>query len=102
MKLTINERIILFGLLPKEGSFSTLRILREAKEALELTKKERKDWEVVMHPNGAVQWNSDKAKEVNINCNDVLDIAEAALIKLDKEEKLTENHISLYEKIVVK
>ena len=101
MKLTINERIVLFELLPKEGSFSTLKILREAREALELTPKERKDWEVQITPQGAIQWNPKKAKAVEVNMKDVQDIAKAALEKLDKDEKLADQHVTLYEKIVL-
>uniref|UniRef100_A0A6M3KFR6 Uncharacterized protein n=1 Tax=viral metagenome TaxID=1070528 RepID=A0A6M3KFR6_9ZZZZ len=42
MKLSVMERINILGLLPEKGSYSNLKLLRVAKEALSFTESENK------------------------------------------------------------
>ena len=42
MKLNVLERIVLLNILPQQGSFSNLKLLRVAKEALSFTEEENK------------------------------------------------------------
>lgn len=103
VKLNLFERIVIMALLPVEGSFTTLKIVRDLQMELAPDEEEYKlaglqdleggginarDW-------GAVEEKEiifgDKAKEIIVN----------ALIKLDEGEKLRQEHFSVYEKFVL-
>jgi hypothetical protein len=102
IKLDIMERVVLFNLLPKEGNFMTLKTLRQAKEKIGLDPKEIKDAKVKQNvENGTLTWDADKDphKEIEIN-RDVKKIIVDALEKLDKDGKLNDQHITLFEKFV--
>jgi len=129
LKLTVYERIVLQNILPQEGDFITLKLVRKLKEALAFSEKEiaeinfRSHWKcpkcgkveisaempkcpdcgIYMIPAGSVTWDETKAKKV---VKDVfmgakmLALCESTLKKLSDEGKLTEQHMSLYEKFV--
>lgn len=103
VKLNLFERIVIMALLPVEGSFTTLKIVRDLQMELAPNEEEyklaglqdleggginAKDW-------GAVEEKEivfgDKAKEIIVN----------ALKKLDDSEKLRQEHFSVYEKFVL-
>ena len=102
MKLTVIERVSLLGVLPTEGNFVTLKIVRQMRESLSFTEDEiktlslRQDGDQIMWnalaetPGGTEIAIGEKAKEI---------IAES-LKKLDQQGKLTEQLISVYEKFV--
>ena len=46
-KVTLSDRFALLGILPAEGSFATLKIVRQLREQLSLTEKEIKAHKVV-------------------------------------------------------
>ena len=108
MKLTLSERIILLGILPAEGDFTTLGILRNLRENLSLTEEENKEHEVMVIPNpkndgsATYQWKPESAKiEFEIEIGDkAKSIVKEQLLKLDKEKKMLPQHMSLYEKFV--
>jgi len=108
MKLTVEERLILLGTLPREGDFTTLKIVRKLRESLSFTEEEHKALGFVQEENedpqkNRVKWNQagvDAAvlyAEIDVSPKSVALVA-AALEKLNKEKKLTEQHFSLYEK----
>jgi len=129
MKLTVLERIMLQNILPKEGDFITLKLVRKLRESLAFSEKEIagvefkthwkcpqcqkggmsteiaecKDCGIYMRPSGEVTWDDDKAKKV---VKDVfmgakmLVLCESTLKKLSDEKKLTDQHMSLYGKFV--
>jgi hypothetical protein len=101
MKLDVQERIVLVGLLPAQGDITTIKQLRELREALAFTDKETKALGLVQSE-GQIRWNPDhkvKAKEINIG--EVLHGVIVELLKdADKEKKLTEGHIPLWDKFV--
>jgi len=102
VKLDIMERVVLFNLLPKEGNFMTLKVLRQAKEKIGLDPKELKDCKVKQDPEkGTLTWDADKDphKEIEFN-REVKKIIVDTLEKMDKDGKLSDQHISLYEKFV--
>jgi len=103
VKLNLFERLIVLALLPQEGSFATLKIVRDLQMELAPTEEEyklaglqdleggginAKDWGAV--PEKEIIFG-DKAKEIIVN----------ALIKLDEDEKLRQEHFSVYEKFVL-
>jgi len=100
MKLTVLERFTGLQILPQEGDFVTLKIMRKLKEALAMSEKELVEFEIKQEGN-QVLWNKKGEEEREIKIGEkATDLIVDALTKLDKEKKLTENHFSLYEKFV--
>jgi hypothetical protein len=114
MQLTVFERLTLLNILPREGNFLTLKILREMRENLSFSEEEHKmlqfknagdkvkeDSDEVV-PEGKVLWNmaGDVVKDVGFG-EKATDIIVERLKTLDKEKKLTDAHFSLYEKFVL-
>jgi len=129
VKLEVFERLVLMNILPKEGDFITLKLVRKLREALAFNEKEiaeinfRNHWscpkcqkveiagempkcpdcDIYMQLGGQVTWDDDKAKKV---VKDVfmgakmLVLCESTLKKLSDESKLTDQHMSLYAKFV--
>jgi len=104
VKLNLFERLVCMALLPAEGSFVTLKIVRELQMELapteeEIALAEVKD-DLLTGGVTAKNWNAVEDKEIVFG-----DIAKAlivsALKKLDEAEKLTQQHFSLYEKFVI-
>lgn len=100
MKLNVFERLMLLSILPQEGNFVTLKVLRELKSNLGLSEKELKEFEVKQE-NDQVIWNTKGNEELEIEIGEkATDIVIEALKQLDKDKKLTEQYFSLYEKFV--
>ena len=130
IKLTIVERLKLLECLPKEGTFADLKILRKLKETLSFDEAEHKEfgielvWEcpdcknrvasttqpkcsehdeaVLMTPTTVLTWKPEASvieKEVFLGSR-AKELTGDALKKLDNASKLTESHISIYEKFV--
>jgi hypothetical protein len=102
MELTVLERLILLSVLPKEGDFTTLKIVRKLREDLSFTEEEHAKLNFQTQENGGVAWKmeGDIPREIKIG-EKASDIIVEVLKKLNTEKKLTENHFSLYEKFVV-
>lgn len=102
MKLTVLERITTLNILPPEGNFLTLKIVRKLREALSFTEEELKTFEIVQEGH-RITWNStaDTSGGTEIPIGEkATDLIVTALKKLDQEGKLTEQHVSLYEKFI--
>lgn len=103
MKLCVRERLVLLSIVPTEGNFITLKIVRKLREKLSFSEEEVKAFEFV-EANGQVVWNTkneNERGELEISFGEkAIDLIIEALKKLDKEGKLTDNHFSLYEKFV--
>ena len=136
MELSVLERILLSSMLPAEGSFANLKLLRVARENLSFTEDENRLLGFKNNENGTVTWNQDEIidtetgkvadgsvgkEELQKRFNEnpgryartpvvapsdikvgdvVLKLVVKAMTKLDKEEKLTESHFSLYERLM--
>jgi len=100
MKLNVLERLTLLGILPKEGNFVTLKVLRSLKENLGLSEEELKKFEVTQDGE-RIAWNEKGNEEIEIEIGEkATDIIVEALKNLDKDKKLVEQHFSIYEKFV--
>jgi hypothetical protein len=105
MKLNVNERFAILGLLPKEGNFLTLKIIREQKELLSFSDDEVKEYEFTVNGDN-VNWNIEKEKkeigekDIKIT-NTCKDIIIAKLKELDQKNKLAENYFTIYEKFIM-
>ncbi|KKN22565.1 hypothetical protein LCGC14_0913680 [marine sediment metagenome] len=100
MKLSVQDRLVLLNCLPTEGDFTMLRIVRELRESLSFSEADHTEFELKVD-DGHVGWNPQKAvdKEVEIGGKGTAIIVKA-LGQLDTEKKLTENHLSVYEKFM--
>ena len=104
-KLSVVERIVLLNLLPKEGNFNTLKLIRVARESLsfndienqKLKFKQNGD-QVVWDVQGAIDIDAHFETEIGETANQLI-VDE--LTKLDKEGKLTDETFSLYEKFMI-
>lgn len=102
MELNLLERMKLLEVLPKEGNFLTLKIVRDLQSQLSPSEKEHKQYKIETRGN-QVLWNEkgkefkkmeigDKAKEVIVG----------VLREMDKKGKLTFELCRVYEKYVDK
>jgi len=101
MKLSVMERLMIASTcLPDAGDIIFLRVRSGLVSKLGLTAEEIKHYKVVDAGEGRAGWDDTiEPKEKEIALNEV----ETGLItdgvnRLNKEQKLTPNHITLYEK----
>ena len=108
MLLTLHERFAIPTLLPEQGNFLMMKRLRELREALPPTEAEQEEFgfEEVLddsgEPTGRVRWKkeaNDVEREVEIG-ESMTDLITKTLKKLDEQEKLGPQHVSLYKKFV--
>ena len=101
MELGVFERLILLNILPGEGDFTTLKIVRKMRESLSFTEEEHKALEFKQEDEGRVLWKqkADKPKEISIG-EKATDIIVGVLKKLNDDKKLQDQHYSLYEKFI--
>jgi hypothetical protein len=104
MKLSIGERYILGELLPKEGSFKTLKILRNLREALSYSEEDIKTYKMTEEPDTAggitLRWDvtvPDAEIEIGAQANAII---VESLAKLDAAGKITNREFGLYEKFI--
>ena len=99
ISLNVLERLLLLNLLPKEGSLVNLKLIRVAREALSFTEEENEQLKFKQEGD-QLRWNEAVGeKEFNLGAV-VTKLAVEGLKELDKKEKLTEGHVSLYDKLV--
>ena len=100
-KLNVIERLSILQILPKENNFSTLKLIRDLNNKIGMSADELKKFGVVQTKEGQVKWNSEGVKEIEIELKEKeSDLIVEALKELDKEKKLSQVHLSLYEKFV--
>lgn len=102
MELSVGERLVLLSVLPVEGDFVTLKIVRDLRGDLSFSEEELKELGIVQSE-GMVQWADGKntTKDVPIG-EKATDIIGDALKKLNEAKILREEHIPLYEKFIEK
>ena len=102
MELSIEERLKLAMIIPREGNIATIKIVRELREALSFTEEEHEAFDLVIKlEEGRVEWDREKAVDVDIPLGpQAMKVIVEALEKLNKDGKLTEQHISLYDKFI--
>ena len=102
MKLNTLERLVLLNILPREGTITTIKIVRELREALSFSEEEHAALKFEKLEDGGMQWvvEADKDKELTIGPRAHTLVAET-LERMDKEAKLVEDHLSLCEKFVL-
>lgn len=104
MKLTVAERIIIGNILPSEGNFVTLRVIRDLRNNLSFSDEELAKLSFKGDGNSKIFWDSVAEqemgpKEVEIG-QAALGIIRDALLKLDREGRLTEQMLDVYERFL--
>jgi len=102
MKLNLNlaERINLMAILPAEGNFITLKVIRELKANLGVKDKEFKTFEIIQKDN-QITWNEKGNEELEFEFGEkATDIIIEQLEKLDRTKKLEDKDFSLFQKFV--
>ena len=101
VELSVLERILLLNLLPREGDFKSLKIVRNLKEDLGFSEDELKALEFKQEGTQTMwRTEADAPKDIPIGEFAHALIADT-LRELDKNKKLNEQIMSLYEKFVV-
>ena len=97
-KLGVKDRLMLLGVLPAEGALATIRIVNELRLALAMNEAEYADLQVI-EGDGQLNWNQaaeaaagPRAIEIGAKGQEII---RKALGKLDKDEKLAADHISI-------
>lgn len=100
MVLTVLERLLILGLLPGEGGIIEMRLKKVIGEKIGLTSDEIVRYEV--KEDGAnVRWNNEVEQTSSIELNEAeVGMIRDSLVKLDREKKLNDGHITLYDKFV--
>jgi len=128
MQLNVLERLALLEVVPKEGDFVTLKLVRKLRESLAFSEAEIKEINFInnwkcpqcqkqttspdsprcecgsyMVGTGSMTWDAEKGEKVlkEIHMGEkMMTMCVDALKKLDSEKKLTESYFSLYEKVI--
>lgn len=103
VKLNLYERVVVMSLLPKEGNFITLKIIRDLQMELAPSEEEAAIAGLEDLPGGGVKaknWFLVVEKEIVFG-DIALGLVVSALKKLDETEKLLNDHFSIYEKFII-
>lgn len=108
MILNVLERLVLLNLLPKEGDFTTLKLVRVAREDLSFNDIENQKLKFTQakgpDDKGQVTWNMEAAKEMSKREFQIGEVMTIKIVdelkKLNDGGKLTDEHFTLYEKFV--
>jgi len=100
MELSVLERLVLLAILPKEGNFTTLKLVRKLREELSFSEEEHKTLGFVQE-GGQVKWNENPSIRKDLQIGEKMsDLIANTLKKLSDESKLRDEHFTLYEKFV--
>lgn len=100
MELSVLDRIVLQNLLPKEGNFANLKLLRIARESLSFNEEENKALAFRQEAE-KLFWNENTVEPKEIAIGEVVtQLIAKELKRLDESNKLQQEHLSVYEKFL--
>jgi hypothetical protein len=100
MQLEVMERLVLLSILPREGNFTTLRLIRKLREDLSFSEEEHKLLGFIQEGD-RVKWNLQAKVDKDFELGDVVkEVIVNQLKKLDGENKLSDDSFTLYEKFI--
>jgi hypothetical protein len=103
VNLTLRERIILLGVLQKEGDVLTQRIIRALRDRLGVSDEDWKTYSITTVPEipGAVKWDVTKDTGVEYELGDKsVDVIKQSLLEMDKQKKVNDEMLSLFDKFI--
>jgi len=103
MKLSVTDRVLLLGILPREGNVIDMNTAQNVRNATQFSIEELDGLEMVQM-NPGMQWNAEVAneigeKEVVVGVSGA-ELVKKTLVKLSDEEKLPMDALPLYRKFV--
>jgi hypothetical protein len=99
MKLTVNDRLILLGVIPLQGDFTTLKIIRNMRDELSFSEEEHK--KLNFRQEGEMMFWEEGLEDKEVNFGEkATDIIIDAFKKLNEQKKLRIEQMELYEKFV--
>ncbi len=100
MLLDVKHRLLLMNILPDNGNYDTLKIVREQQEHLGISGEEHKRLKM-KREGDLIQWDESKDEPVEIEIGEVAGhIIKRELTRLDSEGLLQMEFLSLYEHFV--
>ncbi len=100
MLLTIKYRLLLMNILPDNGNYDTLKIVRKQQELLGISEEEHKRLNV-RREGDLIQWDESQDEPVEIEIGEVAGhIIKRELTRLDSEGQLQMEFLPLYEYFV--
>ena len=101
VKLNVLERITLRGILPKDENYLTYKMISDLKTNLSFSPAEWKKYGLETLPDGRASWKNGLAtKEVEIP-DVIMVMVEAKLVFLEKDKKINDDNVSLYERFIL-
>lgn len=98
MKLTVSDRLILLFIIPQQGDFTTLKIIRNMRDDLSFSEEDHE--KLKFRIDEGIHWEEGlEDKEINFG-EKATDIIVDAFKKLDSQKNLRIEHMELYEKFV--
>jgi len=96
MKLNVNERLIIVGVVPEKGNFKTMTIVENVKKALHLTEEEVKEYELVQVGEN-LTWNKKGSEKKEVEISEFgEELIMEAFEALDKKAELTVHHFPVF------
>lgn len=99
-ELIVKQRLDLQSILPKQGDFTTAKMIRVLRETLSFNQEEHDLLKFKHHPDGSVDWDPKTAdqcsKEVEIP-ETIVTIIKELLEKANTNKQITDAHIDFYE-----
>ena len=105
IKLNVYERLLAMQLLPQEGNYITLKLIRDLSSKLGLSADEMKEYDIKQlqdkEGKSQVSWNAkgNEGKDIDFKEKEV-DLIKDVLAGFDKDKKLEQKYFTLYEKFV--
>lgn len=100
MEFDVKERLVLMGLLPKESNFVTLKLTKNLMEELSFSEEEHRT--LKFNQEGTqLKWDTTAKVVKDVHIGDMMmEIIVKELKEMDKSNKLTPDHFSLFEKLI--
>jgi hypothetical protein len=95
------ERLVMLSIMPREGNFITLRMMRDIVARVGFSAAEIVEFGIEELSDGRVRWTQDVPTERPFTFAEAeVNLIKKALKKMDEDEKLNADSVSLYEKFM--
>lgn len=100
MILSIKERLVLNMIMEQQaGRFDTLKLIRKLREDLSFSENEIKEINLRSEDGAGFRWDKETQKDIEIG-EVVINMIRKQFQKLDREERLMEDHLEIYTRFI--
>lgn len=102
MELNVPERVSLLKILPREGNYLTMKMVKNITGKVILSEEEAEKYEF-RQEGSQILWNDlgkTERKEINLDENEI-SVIKQAVIKLENEQKITMDLVCLHERFIL-